>query len=305
MIDFTLCEVNKFRAYGGANGNKINIIYEGNSYMLKFPPVPSRNKAMSYTNGCISEYLACHIFESIGFKTQETLLGIYTDSHGKEKVVVACGDFTEGGKRLIEFAHLKNTCINSEQNGYGKELSSIILAIDEQTLLPPDQLRDFFWDMFIADALLGNFDRHNGNWGILVDEQSKTAEIAPVYDCGSCLYPQLAAKDMEAVLNSEDEIDRRVYVFPTSSIEEDGKKISYFEFISSLKNRDCMAALQRVSSRIDMEKISTIINEMPTLLPVQKEFYTILISERKAKIIDYSMEQLIKLDGQKSEQEEL
>ena len=27
MIDFTQCEVNKFRAYGGANGNKINIRY--------------------------------------------------------------------------------------------------------------------------------------------------------------------------------------------------------------------------------------------------------------------------------------
>jgi hypothetical protein len=159
--------------------------------------------------------------------------------------------------------------------------------------------------MFIADALLGNFDRHNGNWGILVNEQSKTAEIAPVYDCGSCLYPQLAAKDMEVVLNSEDEIDRRVYVFPASSIEEDGKKISYFEFISSLKNPDCTAALKRVSAWIDMEKISTIINETPTLLPIQKEFYTVMISERKAKIIDYSMEQLIKLDRQKPEQEEL
>lgn len=33
MIDFTLCEINKFRAYGGANGNKINILYGGNSYM--------------------------------------------------------------------------------------------------------------------------------------------------------------------------------------------------------------------------------------------------------------------------------
>ncbi len=305
MIDFTLCEVNKFKAYGGANGNKINIIYKGNSYMLKFPPVPSRNKAMSYTNGCISEYLACHIFASLGFKTQETLLGTYTDSHGKEKVVVACGDFTESGKRLIEFAHLKNTCINSEQNGYGKELSSIIQAIDEQMLLPSDQLKDFFWDMFIADALLGNFDRHNGNWGILVDEQSKTAEIAPVYDCGSCLYTQLAAKDMEAVLNSEDEIDRRVYVFPASSIEEDGKKISYFEFISSLKNPECIAALQRVSARIDMEKISSIINETPTLLPIQKEFYIVIISERKAKIIDYSMEQVMKLDEQKPEREKL
>jgi len=305
MIDFTFCEVNKFRAYGGANGNKINIIYEGNSYMLKFPPVPSRNKTMSYTNGCISEYLACHIFASLGFNTQETLLGTYTDPRGKEKVVVACGDFTEGDKRLIEFAHLKNTCINSEQNGYGKELSSIIQAIGEQTLLQPDQLLDFFWDMFIADALLGNFDRHNGNWGILVNEQSKTAEIAPIYDCGSSLYPQLADKDMENVLKSEDEIDRRVYVFPASSIEEDGKKISYFEFISSLKNTDCTAALKRASARIDMEKILTLINETPTLITVQKEFYSVMISERKAKIIDYSMEQLMKLDRQEQEREEL
>ena len=46
MIDFTSCEVNKFRAYGGANGNKINVLYKGDSYMLKFPPAPSRNKAM-------------------------------------------------------------------------------------------------------------------------------------------------------------------------------------------------------------------------------------------------------------------
>ena len=38
MIDFTNCPVNRFRAYGGANGNKINISYEGSSYMLKFPP---------------------------------------------------------------------------------------------------------------------------------------------------------------------------------------------------------------------------------------------------------------------------
>ena len=28
MIDFTPCEVNKFKAYGGANGNKIHIRYQ-------------------------------------------------------------------------------------------------------------------------------------------------------------------------------------------------------------------------------------------------------------------------------------
>ena len=80
MIDFTNCERNRFRAYGGANGNKINIRYQGKSYMLKFPPKPRRGGEMSYTNGCVSEYLGCHIFASLGFRVQETLLGTYTDN---------------------------------------------------------------------------------------------------------------------------------------------------------------------------------------------------------------------------------
>lgn len=294
MIDFTPCEVNKFKAYGGANGNKIHVRYQGKGYMLKFPPVPGRSKTMSYTNSCISEYLACHIYESLGIKVQETLLGTYMDRKGKEKVVVACRDFTDEGKRLIEFAQLKNTCIDSEQNGYGTELSSIMAAIDEQTLIQQDELKAFFWDMFIVDALLGNFDRHNGNWGILVNEGEQTAEIAPVYDCGSCLYPQLAVKEMQGVLEREEEIDKRIFVYPTSAIEEQGKKVSYFEFISSLKHQGCNAALKRVHARIDMERINRLVEDVPFLEPVQREFYKIMIWERKEKILDYSMELLLK-----------
>ena len=88
-----------------------------------------------------------------------------------------------------------------------KELDSILEAINEQTLYPADELRTFFWDMFIADAFLGNFDRHNGNWGLLVNEAEQSVEIAPVYDCGSCLYPQLDLPHMAEVLNSQEEID--------------------------------------------------------------------------------------------------
>lgn len=293
MIDFTTCAVNKFKGYGGANGNKINITYEGISYMLKFPPVPNKSKVMSYTNSCISEYLACHIFESLGFDVQETILGTYTDKKGKEKVVVACKDFTADGKKLMEFAHLKNTCVDSEQSGYGTELSSIIKAIEEQTLIEPQKLKDFFWDMFITDALLGNFDRHNGNWGILIDEQKQYANIAPVYDCGSCLYPQMDNNTMENVLKDENEINQRVYIFPTSAIINNSKKMNYFEYISSLENEECNNALQRIMRKIDMEKIYSIINKAPDISEIQKDFYKIMISERKAKILDYSMELLL------------
>lgn len=293
MIDFTSCEVNKFKAYGGANGNKIHITYQGNGYMLKFPPIPGRSKTMSYTNSCISEYLACHIYNLLGIEVQETLLGTYTDRRGKEKVVVACRDFTENGKRLIEFAQLKNTCIDSEQNGYGTELSSIMTAIDEQTLIKQEELKKFFWDMFITDALLGNFDRHNGNWGVLADEEKQTAVTAPVYDCGSCLYPQLAVEEMQGVLESEEEINKRIFVYPTSAIEEEGRKVSYFDFISSLKDPDCNAALKRICERIDMERVDRLVEETPFLKPIQKEFYRIMIRERKEKILDYSMKRLV------------
>lgn len=304
MIDFTSCPVNRFRAYGGANGNKINITFEGHSYMLKFPPHPSKNKEMSYTNSCISEYVACHIFSMLGFKVQETLLGTYTDSRGKTKTVVACRDFTEDGRRLIEFAQLKNTCIDSEQNGYGKDLSSIMEAIDEQSIYPSDKLREFFWDMFIADAFLGNFDRHNGNWGFLVDEQKQQAELAPIYDCGSCLYPQLDLELMEKVLTDENEINQRIYQFPRAALEENKTKLSYFDYISSLKNPDCNAALKRITKRIDLNAIQDFLETVPELLPLQREFYLTMLTERKEKILDYSME-LIMQQEQKTAPHEI
>lgn len=85
-IDFTNCPVRN-KTYAGANGSKISVIYDGHLYMLKFPSAAALNKDMSYANGCISEYLGCHIFETVGIPVQETLLGTYT-KNGKEKIVV-------------------------------------------------------------------------------------------------------------------------------------------------------------------------------------------------------------------------
>ncbi len=46
--------------------------------MLKFPD-PSRAKKIqqSYINNQFSEYIGCHIFESVGIPVQKTLLGIF------------------------------------------------------------------------------------------------------------------------------------------------------------------------------------------------------------------------------------
>ena len=235
---------------------------------------------MSYANGCFSEYLGCKIYKSIGIPVQEVRLGTYMIK-GKEKIVVACKDFTEPGVVLQDFASLKNRMIDSERQGYGTELSDILQTIEEQSLVDPESLMERFWDMFIVDALIGNWDRHNGNWGFLYDDRSDEMSLAPVYDCGSCLYPQADDKIMEQVLTERAQMDKRIFDIPLSAINIDGKKIRYFDFISSLQYDGCNQALNRIISRIDMSKIKEIVEDTPFISGLQKRFYLAILNERK------------------------
>ena len=102
---------------------------------------------------------------------------------------------------------MKNQVIDSERNGYGTELDDILFSIHEQPAIDPKELEERFWDMFIVDALIGNWDRHNGNWGVLYDTVRDMVALAPVFDCGSCLYPQLDEGKMLAVLSDPREMD--------------------------------------------------------------------------------------------------
>lgn len=256
--------------------------------MLKFPPPPTINKEMSYANSCISEYIGCHIFESIGIPAQQTLLGTYS-VRGKEKVVVACKDFTSVGVVLQDFASLKNQAIDSERNGYGTELSEILYAIHDQSAIDEKVLSDRFWDMFIVDALIGNWDRHNGNWGFLYNVAADTVSLAPVFDCGSCLYPQMDVETMREVLVNQKEMDYRIFEIPRSSIRQNDKKIKYFDFISSLKNESCNAAVKRIVPRIRMNEIDAIIEDTPYVTDLQKTFYKMILGARKERILDYSL----------------
>ena len=297
MIDFSNFPI-KNKTYTGANGSKICVVYKGEAYMLKFPMPPTRNKKMSYANSCFSEYIGCHIFESIGIPTQKTLLGTYTKNK-KEKIVVACKDFTSTGIVLQDFASLKNTIIDSEHNGYGTELSDIMSAIEEQTAVNPYKLKDWFWNIFIVDALIGNWDRHNGNWGFLYNTETDKMEIAPVYDCGSCLFPQADDAIMQSTLTNPDECNLRIYQIPLSGIKINGAKINYYDFIYSLENKDCNKALKRLLPKIDLSKINKIIDDTPYITELQKRFYKKVLKERKEKILDFSFKKLCALENTK------
>lgn len=289
MENFNNYRLNKYKYYDGNNGKKICLMDENNiKYMLKTPP----SKKGKYTNGCISEDLGSKIFSSMGFHAQETKLGIYC-INGKEEICVLCKDFETNNRKLVKFAELKNGVMETPESGFGVELSSVLSTIEEQEIIDPIKLKEFFWDMFIGDALLGNFDRHNGNWGFLIDEANAVVDLAPIYDCGSCLYSQMTDEVMKKVLVDETEKEARVYVFPNSALKIDNVKINYFNFISSGQNKDCTEALKRITPRIDLEIINKIIDNTEGITELQKQFYKTILEERKTKILEKSLEILL------------
>ena len=148
--------------------------------------------------------------------------------------------------------------------------------------------------MFIADSLVSNFDRHNGNWGFLINEKLKEVEIAPIYDCASCLYPQLADEMIEEYINDKTEMDARVYVFPTSALKLEGKKINYFNYINSLENEECNQALLRIFPKIDLKIINKIVDETQEISKIRKEFYKKIIKLRYENILKLAYNKLSK-----------
>ncbi|MDE6918607.1 MAG: hypothetical protein K2P89_01710, partial [Lachnospiraceae bacterium] len=78
LIDFTECEIDLMANYGGSD-KKRGIIYNGKRYMLKMsdkiPEEKQNSLNSSYSNSTFSEFIGCHIMESMGFSVQRTLLG--------------------------------------------------------------------------------------------------------------------------------------------------------------------------------------------------------------------------------------
>jgi len=144
----------------------------------------------------------------------------------------------------------------------------------------------------MVEQVVVNFDRHNGNWGFLVNEQIQKVKIAPIYDCASCLYPQLNDVMIEEIINDDDEMKFRVFVFPNSALKIDGKKINYYDYISSLNNKDCNDALRRMFPKINLNEINIVIDNTPFISDIRKEYYKKIINMRYEYILKNSYDKL-------------
>ncbi len=107
--------------------------------------------------------------------------------------------FTSSHQYLIEFGQYMRKHYDSGNIGRVPDISQIdhVLRCDPVLRDYADELWTSYWERFVGDALVGNFDRHMGNWGYITDiqaEKRKTfyktiletrAEVIlkPAYEC--------------------------------------------------------------------------------------------------------------------------
>lgn len=287
LIDFNGYEQNQ-RMYGGTAGRKMGIYYNGSNYILKFPgnlkEQKMKNICLSYSNSPVSEYIGSQICNLLGLKVHETFLGTRN-----QKMVVACRDFLADGDRLYEFDKIKVTfephfldSNGNETNGVGVDLFEICMTMKEHPFLQDmEGIQEHFWNMFVVDALLGNPDRNNSNWGIIL-KANGSKEIAPIYDNGNCLNCKWDEKKMQGVLEDVKQLEAEAYKGRRCIFELEGKKINPYYFMGSMTYQECSQAVQRLVPKVgaSLIKIRKLIENIPCLSDVQKEFFKTLIECR-------------------------
>lgn len=286
--------------YGGHAGSKKGVIINNENWLLKFPKSTKdcRDVDISYTTSPLSEYLGSKIYETIGIDVHKTLLG---ECDGK--IVVACKDFRNGSYETFDdYNAISNDYVagleekleeTSSSNTHNVNLDELMIIMDNNPLFKQlPNLKDRFWDMFIVDALIGNNDRNNGNWGVIVNNIKGETRIAPVFDNGASFSNKSSDIKMQNILNDEERFITSVYTSRRCVFSKGDVQINPLKYIESIENNDCNNALIRILPKINVDEITSIIYSVPNnyngiriTSDIQKEYYSKCIEYRYEKIL--------------------
>lgn len=249
LIDFSRCRTIPFQ-YGGRSCRKQCIIYKDEPYMLKLPcPLPG-TEIENDVGIVVREYLGSQIYASLGVPVHETLLGTLNGL-----VVVACRHMQLPGEDFVDFSTLKEDYLSTgggcNAPSKSRDLRDTLEIVGKHPwLIAAGGAVERFWDMFVIDLLIDNFDRNNGNWGILTDR--KAFRLAPVFDNGSC-FGQIPNRAAEGKPMIGPHTRRLVFA---------GHNLTPFELMHGHGITACNHALRRVKERFDLSGAEALIDEL-------------------------------------------
>lgn len=188
--------------------DKFFIEYNNKKYLVKDSSFNKRRKQNSLAPYC--EYVGSHFMNELGLNCQKTFLGFY-----QNKPVVICEDVF-GDYTFRPFRDLHQSSVDSNLENKEYTYDDVIYVMTKIHNITGEELQnslDTFWKMFLGDAILGNRDRHEGNWGFLVIDGK--LKFSPIFDNGSSLFPDVNLANWK----TESFIKQRVFQIPGSQFK--------------------------------------------------------------------------------------
>lgn len=284
-------DINRKR-YDGTT-DKFGITVKNQDYIVKMQKLTESNE---YSD-IYSEYVAQRIIEAVGIPCHEVWIGQYDT-----KLVSILKDFTNNDYKLRTYGETKQSSEGTEIENKAYTYDDVLYMIDKHTKMSKsnkDETIRRFWQMFIMDAILGNRDRHRGNWGYLM--HNNECMPAPLFDNGASLFPDLGKrigdyKNSIACGTERQFIAERSEKFPAQQFQMkriDGtiKKTNFYETFSNIDKYDILKReTDNIKNQIGFDKLFNIAynlvvttSEIPQ---IYKRFYVIIVCVRYLHIIE-------------------
>lgn len=279
------------KIYDG-NTLKFGITVDGEDFIVK----SGKNSITSI----YSEYVASRFIKELGIPVHDVWIGYYQND-----LVVIIKDFTiKGYSRLQSFKDTRQSSEGTDLSSKTYTYTDVLRLIEKHTKMNDinkEKMKVRFWDMFICDAILGNRDRHHGNWGYLVTKQGH--KPAPIYDNGGSLFPDVERVIDQYISNDKQFLMDRSERFPASLFRIDKgngetRRTNYNEILSDLRvNKILAQEVKSLKEKIGYKgvklKIYKIVSEVHNIIPeVYSMFYVDIICMRYLHLIErYSLEE--------------
>lgn len=228
---------------------KIAIWYKDNVYMIK----EGKLKNNIYQKSYIAEYISAKLANKIGIECQEVILGIYDD-----KPVCGCRLFTQGSFKIHPYKDIRDSSLYTNVDRSGYELQEVIKVISnyKNFTINSEEHLDRFMLMTCFDALIGNSDRHWGNWGF-IGNLKEYVSLSPLYDNGNSMASFLSEKKIKKALNLSDEAFIKQFVIdtPISQIKLNKDRQSFYNIFKVYDFKKYIFIIEKNLSKTDISKL--------------------------------------------------
>ena len=247
--------------------------------LFKFPKT-------EYTGDYWAEKLAYELGKLTDIETARTEIGVYNGRRGSFSYnILNNGEYLLEGHSIIGDVFNFSTSSEIYDNighNYSVELLENVLA---------DRFH-LFLKVLAFDCLIGNTDRHHGNWAFITDRRGEWLGVSPLYDNGSSLCYLERTERIELMQKDKRMLEAAIYTKPKSQIGlgeiRPANHFDVFSYVCSKYREDIKKIMSNIENGITVKSISELLDRFGDDIINEKikRFLELFIIKRKDKMID-------------------